>query len=120
VSVAAPWTQADAIALCREIEAVCPPFGCHVALTGGTLYKDGPRKDLDVLFYRIRQVAAIDVEGLFDALANIGIEQIGGFGWVYKAKHRERPIDCFFPEDDGGDYSAETALAFELTDEVAF
>ena len=39
------WTQEQAIALCRKIEAVCPPFGCHVALTGGALYKDGPRKE---------------------------------------------------------------------------
>ena len=26
------WTQALAIELCRKIEAMCPPFGCHVAL----------------------------------------------------------------------------------------
>lgn len=40
------WTQAEAIALCRKIEDVCPAFGCHVALTGGVLYKLGERKDL--------------------------------------------------------------------------
>lgn len=44
------WTQAEAIALCREIEQICPRFGCHVALTGGCLYKDGPRKDADLLY----------------------------------------------------------------------
>ena len=35
------WTTAEAIALCREIEAICPAFGCHIALTGGLLYKEG-------------------------------------------------------------------------------
>ena len=49
------WTQQHAIELCKRIESVCPRYGCHVALTGGLLYKDGPRKDCDILFYRIRQ-----------------------------------------------------------------
>jgi hypothetical protein len=44
------WTLAEAVEVCRQVEAICPPFGCHVALTGGTLYKDGERKDLDLLF----------------------------------------------------------------------
>jgi hypothetical protein len=53
--VSARWTQADAIALCRKIEEHVPDAGMHVALTGGCLYKDGTRKDADILFYRIRQ-----------------------------------------------------------------
>ena len=58
----------SAVALCREIEKIAPNFGCHVALTGGCLYKDGARKDIDILFYRIRQVEKIDHEGLKQAL----------------------------------------------------
>lgn len=95
------WTQAQAIDLARLIEDVCPKFGCHVALTGGLLYKDGPRKDADFLFYRIRQVEEIDKEGLFTALAGIGITHVKGFGWCHKAKWREQPIDFFFPDEDG-------------------
>jgi len=97
----AAWTQREAIELCRLIEEVCPPFGCHVALTGGCLYKDGDRKDLDVLFYRIRQVEYIDMDGLWQALAKIGIEFDRGFGWCCKATFNGRPIDCFFPEEEG-------------------
>lgn len=52
------WTQEEAIQLCRLLEALAPTFGCHVALTGGCLYKDGERKDCDILLYRIRQVTA--------------------------------------------------------------
>ena len=52
------WTQEEAIALCKKIESIVPLAGCHVALTGGCLYRDGHRKDLDILFYRIRQIDA--------------------------------------------------------------
>jgi hypothetical protein len=95
------WTQAEAVALCVQVEAICPEFGCHVALTGGCLYKDGERKDLDLLFYRIRQAPEIDKDGLFHALLSIGIEHQRGFGWCHKATHLGRNIDCFFPEEDG-------------------
>ena len=108
------WTQAEAVALCREIEAACPPFGCHVALTGGTLYKDGPRKDLDVLFYRIRQVKEIDEAGLFLALADIGVERRSGFGWCIKALYRGKNIDCFFPEQAEGEYEQPAITAKDI------
>lgn len=98
------WTQQEAVELCRKIEAICPAFGCHVALTGGTLYKDGPRKDLDILFYRIRQRDAIDTDGLFSALRKIEIDRHKGFGWCHKAYFKGRNIDMFFPENEGGDY----------------
>lgn len=95
------WTQAQAISLCRLIEGICPEFGCHVALTGGCLYWDGERKDADIMFYRIRQLPDIDTAGLFAALAEIGVEKTGGFGWCHKATFEGRKIDFFFPEEDG-------------------
>lgn len=102
------WTISEAIALCRAIEAICPAFGCHVALTGGTLYKDGVRKDLDLVFYRIRQCAEIDVDGLFDELTTIGITRItGDQSWCIRALHKHERIDCFFPEAEEGDYDGD-------------
>jgi hypothetical protein len=97
------WTRDEAIALCVHVEQIAPAFGCHVALTGGVLYKFGPRKDLDLLFYRIRHVEKVDVDGLFAALrAECAIERIGtGVAWCIKATQRGRKIDCFFPEVDG-------------------
>lgn len=112
------WTLQEAVELCRKIESVCPPFGCHVALTGGTLYKDGARKDADILFYRIRQTPDIDTEGLFQALAAIGVEKVSGFGWVHKATYDGKPIDCFFPEEDGTEY--ESVIDASQTAEVVF
>ena len=98
-----PWTLDAAVALCREIEAVCPKHGCHVALTGGTLYKDGPRKDADILFYRIRQIDAIDVDGLMETLRGLGVVPGEDYGWCFKATYHEKPIDFFFPERTGVD-----------------
>lgn len=117
--MSAGWTLEQAVEVCRAVEAVCPPFGCHVALTGGTLYKDGARKDLDLLFYRIRQVDEIDLDGLWDALEPLGITLERGFGWCFKATMLGKPIDCFFPEEQGGEYAtpcAEEDVSFDIED----
>lgn len=98
-----PWTLADAVALCVLLEAVAPHYGAHVALTGGTLYKDGPRKDADILIYRIRQIEYVDVDGLMQAFAAIGVEPGQDYGWCYKAIFHGKPVDFFFPEREGGD-----------------
>jgi hypothetical protein len=101
------WSHSQAVDLCRKIEAICPAFGCHVALTGGTLYRDGERKDADILFYRIRQVEVIDIDGLMAALKLIGIQPGDDFGWCYKATYHGKKIDFFFPERDGLYYPGE-------------
>ena len=93
------WTLQSAAAFCRIVEGICPEYGCHVALTGGSLYKDGERKDCDILFYRIRQAERIDSEGLIKAMQAIGIEIISAHGWVTKAKFHGKGVDIFFPED---------------------
>lgn len=100
------WNVSEAIEICRQVEAVCPPFGFHVALTGGTLYKDGERKDLDLLFYSIRQNDDPDRDGLLEALGAVGFSDIVEFGWMNKATVAGKPVDIFFPEhpksDDDG------------------
>lgn len=102
------WTREEALDFCFAIEAVCPAFGCHVALTGGLLYKEGPRKDCDILFYRIRQVDKIDTDGLFKALElSLGLERYKGFGWVHKGTYMGKEVDMFFPEEDDGEYEKE-------------
>lgn len=103
------WNRDEAIALCRSIEAICPKYGCHVALTGGCLYKDGLRKDCDILFYRIRQKEQIDIDELWDALHEIGFVKMSGFGWCFKAMYKDKPVDCFFPEEEQGNYIPNSA-----------
>jgi hypothetical protein len=96
------WGQVQAIQLCKEIEAIAPKYGAHVALTGGCLYKEGARKDVDIMFYRIRQVAKIDRENLFIELTKLGLFVVRGFDWCYKAKYMpfDANVDLFFPEHD--------------------
>lgn len=96
--------QSLAVVLCRAIEAVAPEFGCHVALTGGCLYKDGDRKDIDLIFYRIRQVDEINRAGLIPALCKLGIVfplDIVSSNWCIKANWHGINIDCLFPEAKG-------------------
>lgn len=93
------WTQEEAIALCKIVEGIAPQFGAHVALTGGCLYKSGPRKDVDLLFYCIRQVDFIDRAGLFEALSEIGMVIEKRFGWCQKANWYGKAVDMFFPEE---------------------
>jgi hypothetical protein len=82
------WTQPEAIKLCIEIEKFCPQYGCHVAMTGGCLY-GGSCKDLDLIFYRIRQREYIDELGLLGALYRAGISTTTDHrllkSWVTKA-----------------------------------
>ena len=43
-----------------------------------------------------------------------------GFGWCYKAKLNGKPIDCFFPEEQGGEYAENEETDFGLNDEAMF
>jgi hypothetical protein len=113
------WSREEAFALCRLLEATTPTFGAHVALTGGLLYKDGQRKDCDVLLYRIRQrEAPVDFEGLFHALKEMGFEIGEDFGWCKKLKWNGKPIDIFDP-DASGDYPEESVPDPDLAMEAA-
>lgn len=101
-----PWTQHEAITLCIQLEAIAPPFGCHIGLTGGTLYKGGERKDCDILIYRIRQMS-IDFAGLWAAFSAAGITINHDFGFCVKAQMGDRRIDFLIPESPdstSGDY----------------
>lgn len=102
------WNLAEAVELCRQIESFCPDYGYHVALTGGSLYKDGERKDVDIMFYTIRQRGDQNNEGLMEHLESIGAQILYGheFGtaWVTKAKYFGKSIDFFFPEVPKGEY----------------
>lgn len=117
------WSTEEAVDLCRKIEEVCPEYGCHVALTGGLLYKDGLRKDADILFYRIRQTPEIDVDMLLIALGKLGISLVRDHGWCVKAEYQGKPIDFFFPERQGDEYPSyphEIPEMVDTDDEVVF
>lgn len=92
------WDLTSAALVCRLVEEVAPEYGAHVALTGGTLYKDGSRKDVDLLFYRVRQAREIRIDELLERLKGVGFFIGERFGWVQKASFEGKPVDLFFPE----------------------
>lgn len=113
------WTTEEAFALCRVLERVAPVYGAHVALTGGLLYKDGPRKDCDVVLYRIRQrEEPVNWTGLFHELAQLGFEIVGDWGWCKKLLWNGKKIDMFDP-DDTGDYPERAEPDPDLAREAA-
>lgn len=106
-----------AVEICRMVESHAPNYGAHVGLTGGCLYKDGDRKDVDILFYRIRQVEKIDHEGLKACLEANGFTDISGFGWLWKAKFMGMNIDMFFPEEiEGAEYTESESNSLPATE----
>lgn len=95
------WKFADVLTLCRVLEGFAPDYGCHVALTGGYLYKSGDRKDVDILLYRIRQVERIDLDGFWALLKKLGFDYISNHGFVHKVEYNGKKIDFLIPEHDG-------------------
>lgn len=91
-------THTIAWCLARLVEPVAYNHGGHVALTGGCLFKDGKRKDIDLLFYRIRQVPEIDETGLLKDLEELGFTIGERYGWVVKSTWEGYNVDLFFPE----------------------
>ena len=78
----------------------------HVALTGGCLYREGSRKDCDLVFYRVRQVEFGDLERtvLLNELAvKLDLVCHKYFGWGEKAFYKNKSVDLFFPEFVGDD-----------------
>ena len=96
-------TQLYAIHLCRLAERIAPRFGFHTALTGGCLYKDGERKDIDILFYKHSDEKTLsNKEGLLAALKDELMFEIGkDYGRVVKAKQTGVVVDLLFPGFEG-------------------
>lgn len=111
------WSQQDTIALCTALEPVAATLRCHVALTGGLLYKDGPRKDCDVVVYFEGHKKAIEPSETFAtetfatcvdraALLNAfwnscGLQPMNQYSRVVKCLYQGKPVDLIFPELDG-------------------
>lgn len=103
------WTLDEGIALCKLIhELPAQKFNCHPALTGGLLYKDGPRKDCDIVIYQRGDTNGsrppIDWDGLWAALAKVGLYMVCDYGYVKKCAFFGKVVDIFDPTKDTGDY----------------
>lgn len=100
------WTLADAIPLCTHLEMIAVQYECHIGLTGGLLYKDGPRKDLDVVVYRRgmykgeTELPPYNRTELIEAFSKV-VTIEGEFTRVVKASYKGKPVDLLFVNDRG-------------------
>ena len=110
------YDLATAAAVCTLIEPLVAKHGFHVALTGGCLYGEGGRKDIDLVFYRIRQVlpSTIDYEAMYRRLEiELSMVLQADHGFVKKFKMGEIPLDCMFPEAIYGHYTVDGIAAMD-------
>ena len=78
-----------AIDLCRRLEPKFSRFGYHVGLTGGCLYKEGERKDVDIIVYPHQDKNVVPVPELLEKIKSTGLtyEREGtGLSMGYDAK----------------------------------
>lgn len=88
--------------LCKKIYDNLSPKGVYPALTGGTLYKEGERKDIDILIYFKRQNKPYETIDLRKDLLKIGLTDIRCItGYVTKARYRGVDVDILNPETLG-------------------
>ncbi len=102
IEYATPWVLEDALQLARKIEEIAPAYGYHVALTGGLLYKDGARKDCDLVMYRDGN-NKYDLQSLMAHLGTIVnfAVQPNIINRVHKGTWDGKPVDIFLSENDG-------------------
>ena len=96
----------DGVKFCKLVNEHVEALGGHVALTGGCLYKDDVRKDIDIIIYRRKSAIAIDQKKLLDMFASLGCHHIMCYGRVTKMIYEGLfDIDVIQPEVTRGDYA---------------
>lgn len=104
------WTLDQALSLARRLEAIASVNGFHVALTGGLLYKDGPRKDADFVIYPVRPHSNLDTgkEAILDTIRKYSEYEsiVTDFGFVSKVKRFESwgNFDILWPHEEEDNY----------------
>lgn len=93
-------TQDQGIELCRKLYERLKPDGFYVALTGGLLYKDGERKDIDIIIYRNRQQVKFEIKDIESKLDECCLYDFEHYGFVTKCKFKGITVDLFNPETD--------------------
>lgn len=95
----------DGVDICRCMYLALNGHGYFPALTGGLLYKDGVRKDCDIVVYRHRQdIKHFEMVDIGPLLRSIGFSDFKYYGFVTKAKFKGFDVDLFNPECAEGEY----------------
>lgn len=95
-----------AIELCKAIYDEMGKDGIFPALTGGCLYKEGERKDIDIVLYFKRYSGPVETSDIAHKLKKVGLTNFKFVtGYVTKAKYGELDVDLLNPEtQDDSDY----------------
>lgn len=100
------WDTSEAVVLCSILEPIVAEFDCHVALTGGLLYKAGPRKDCDIVIYRRgrykdeKELPEFNQTALIDAIEKVlTIHDV--YTRVTKASYNDKAVDLIFVNSFG-------------------
>lgn len=105
------WNLEQAVELSRKVEPILAAFACHVALTGGTLYREGHRKDCDLIIYREGLDFGEERGSFFDTIDRDGLlAALGAAGLTIVKEHMRvvkmitvdnKRVDLIFPEIEG-------------------
>ena len=93
------WTIDEALEFAKLVEQIVSKLNHHIGLTGGCLYKNGKRKDIDIILYSVRQTNLNKVV-VFEALEkHLGLKFIKLGEWQSKAITKDgKLIDFLIPE----------------------
>lgn len=99
-------TLEKAAELAKLLEPIANNHGYHIGIGGGTINKEGKRKDIDVLVYRrrieIKGGRVFNMEALFKAFEAVGLTRkvINSFPemWCTKCSWQDIDIDVLYPE----------------------
>lgn len=117
------WSLAEAIELCTLIQSVSPKHFAHPALTGGLLYKTGPRKDCDIVIYQRGDSKGVrptlDWDGLWKSMEAFGLTLVIDYGYVKKCLWRDKTVDIFDPtQESGSEYVGAVAAPLPPTKQI--
>jgi hypothetical protein len=97
-----------AIELCTKIYDHSSIFRVYPALTGGTLYKDGERKDIDIVLYG--DSPEITLGTVANILNNVNVTIIKMYGRVTKCTYKGVDVDIILPSHVGEYYPEITSV----------
>ena len=89
----------DGIVLCQRLNKFLNK-AYFVALTGGLIFQQGERKDIDIIIYRNRATMPFETIQLGVKLTAFGFTNLRYYGFVTKCEWQGHSVDILHPESD--------------------
>ena len=94
-----PSDRNDGIVLCQRLNQFLNKK-YFVALTGGLIFQQGERKDIDIIIYRNRATMPFETIQLGVTLTAFGFTNLRYYGFVTKCEWEGHSVDILHPESD--------------------